>query len=253
MPNVRIITHSGCDLSFEEAEKHHVIMIPDIVVFGEEQLKNNVDILPEEFYRRIRGGELPTSAHPSPGDFMDAYEQAEDCEDIIFIAATSKMTGTMSTASVAASLMEDDGPRIHVFDSRQVSYGQAILVLKAADMAESGYSAQEILDALEEMVPRIGVYFVMDTLSYARKGGRLGAIKALTADALGVKPLLVFGDGTVSDISLNFSFRDGIRSIFKMYRKYYREGTDIFIFHADNLAGATQLRDLILAENPELC
>lgn len=255
MQKVRIVTHSGCDLSFAEAEANGIIMLPDLVVFGGEQYRNNIDIGPEAFYRRLDSDVVfPTSAHPSLTEFTDAFRSAGDCEDIICIVMSSQMTGTINTVGIAARMLENEGfaPRIHIYDSRQVSFGMGIAVLEAARMAQNGAGAGEILAHLDALVPKIGVYFVMQSLKYAKKGGRIGAIKAVTADALGVKPLLVFRDGTVSDISLNRSFHSGIQSIFKKYCSQAAEDPEVFIFHARNEDGARQLRDLIQQKFPHV-
>lgn len=255
MQKVRIVTHSGCDLSFAEAEANGIVMLPDLVVFGGEQYRNNLDIGPETFYRRLDDDAVfPTSAHPSLSDFADAFRSAGDCEDIICIVMSSQMTSTINTVSIAARMLENEGfgPRIHVYDSRQVSFGMGIAVLEAARMAQKGAGADEILRRLDEIVPQIGVYFVMQSLKYAKKGGRIGAIKAVTADALGVKPLLVFRDGTVSDISLNRSFSSGIQAICKKYCSQAGDHPEVFVFHARNEDGARRLCDLIRQERPDV-
>lgn len=254
MQKVKIITHSGCDLTYREAEENGIIMLPDIVIFGEEQYRNNIDILPEEFYSRLENEDiLPTSSHPNPADFIDAYKSA-DCDDIICITATSLMTGTYNTAVLAAELLKEEGfaPNIHVYDSKQISFGMTIGILKAAKMAREGASAEEILKMLDELVPKIGVYFVMKSLKYAHKGGRIGAIKAVTADTLGVKPLLVFGEGTVSDISLNRTFKTGIRSIVKKYISSVGDNPELYIFHANNKKDALALQQMIQQEFPDI-
>ena len=255
MQNVRIITHSGCDLSYQETESNNVIMIPDFVFFGTEQYRNNLDILPEDFYARLAECEkLPTSAHPSLGDYMDAFRQASDSEEIIFIALTSKMTGAYNSACLAANLLEEEDfpSKIHIYDSLQVSFGAGILVLEAARMAREGYNAQAILSHLDALSPRIGVYFVMKTLKYAYKGGRVGAIKALAADSLGVKPLLVFENGTVSDLHLNRTLKHGIQAVFKKYQTLASEDSEVYIFHASNEKGAHTLKRLIQDAYPHI-
>ena len=254
MQKVRIVTHSGCDITFTEAKENNIIMLPDLVIWGNTQYRNNIDIRPDDFYRRLETDPvLPTSAHPSLSDFMDAFRLASDCQDIICIVMSSQMTSTINTATIAAQLLADEGfaPRIHIYDSHQVSFGMGIAVLDAARMAQAGAGVDEILRHLDETVPRIGVYFVMQTLKYAHKGGRIGAIKAVTADTLGIKPLLVFRDGTVSDISLNRTFRAGIQAIFKKYAAQASSDPDVFIFHACNEAAALQLKALIQQEFPQ--
>lgn len=254
MQKVKIITHSGSDLTFQEAEALNITLLPDLVVFGNEQFRNNIDIFPEAFYARLEQDDVfPTSAHPNLAEFMDAFRAAGDYEAIICLVMSSQMTNTINTAKIAAELVkeeEDFRPEIYVYDSQQVSYGLGLAAIDAANMANAGCSAEEILAHLDEIVPRIGVYFVMKSLKYAHRGGRIGAIKAVTADALGVKPLLRFRDGTVSDILLNRRFSDGVKAIFKKYQKLAGEDPDVFVFHARNEAAALELKAMIEAYNP---
>ncbi len=255
MQKVRIITHSGCDISFHEAEKNQITMIPDFVIFGTEQYRNNLDILPDTFYQRLSDCEkLPTSAHPSLADYMDAFRSASDYDEIIFIALTSKMTGAYNSACLAAQLLEEEGfpVKIHIYDSLQVSFGAAILVFEAARMAREGADAAAIMKQLDALVPRIGVYFVLKTLKYAHKGGRVGAISALAADSLGVKPLLVFDNGTVSDLHLNRTLKHAIQSIFKKYETLASDDSEVYIFHACNEKGALSLKKLIQDTYPDI-
>ena len=254
MQKVKIITHSGSDLTFPEARALNITLLPDLVVFGNEQFRNNIDIFPDAFFARLEQDDVfPTSAHPNLLEFMDAFRDAADYEAIICLVMSSQMTNTISTAKIAAQMIkeeEDFRPDIYIYDSQQVSYGLGMAVLDAARMAMDGCGAQEILSHLDAIVPRIGVYFVMKSLKYAHKGGRIGAIKAVTADALGVKPLLSFRDGTVSDILLNRRFSDGVQAIFKKYQRLAGEDPDVFVFHARNEEAALQLQSMIEAYNP---
>ena len=122
--------------------------------------------------------------------------------------------------------------------------------MQAARMAQEGADSMQIMAFLDELVPRIGVYFVMQSLKYAHKGGRIGAIKAVTADTLGVKPLLRFRDGTVSDISLNRRFSDGLQAIFRKYKAYAGDDPEVLIFHACNEPDAKRLKNMIESYNP---
>ena len=255
MQKVKIVTHSGCDLAYGELEKYNVTMIPDWIILGDKEYRNNIDIYPDTFYARLEESEdLPTSSHPSPAEFMDAFTSASEYEEIIFIALSSKLTGTFNTASLVAQQLKEDGfgPEIHIFDSCQASFGAALIILEAAKMAQDGLSAEEIISHLNQLVPQIGVFFVMNTLKYAYKGGRIGAVSAIAAHTLGIKPLLVFKDGTISDLSLNRTFNEGIRSVFKRYQKHSDGGQDVIIFHACNEAGALRLKNMIQKEHPHI-
>lgn len=253
MPKVKILTHSGCDLTEDMVRELDIRILPDLVAFGSENYLNNVDIHPAEFYERIdKSGVFPSSAHPTLSDFIEAFEQAGDCDEILCIVMSSKMTSTVNTANIAAKIVQEDNPgrKIYVYDSMQVSFGMGLAVLEAGKLAREGRSAAEIMAYLDTLVPHIGVYFVMRSLKYAHKGGRIGAIKAVGADALGVKPLLSFADGTVSDIKLNRRFSDGIREIFNCYKNRVGDDPEVFIFHACNEADARKLEQMILDYNP---
>ena len=256
MQKVKIITTSGCDLTFAEAESLGITMIPDWVIFGEdEQLRNNIDILPDTFYSRITSGEaLPTSAHPSPAQFVETFQSVDDWEEVICIVVSSQMAGAYNTASFTAEqVMEEGGKsKIYVFDSLQISLGMGILVLEAARMANAGFCAQEIIEHLENLRSNIGLYFVMNTLEYARRGGRIGAITAVAADTLGVKPLLTFKEGVVSDLSLNRTLKSGIKAIYKKYAALSDDNQEVFIFHANNERGAESLKAMIQEQFPEI-
>lgn len=256
MQKVKIITTSGCDLSFAEVASLGVTMIPDWIIFGEdEQYRNNIDIFPDTFYQRIASGEtLPTSAHPSPAQFTEAFQSVDDWEEVICIVVSSQMAGAYNTASFTAEqVMEEGGKaKIYVFDSLQISLGMGIQVLEAARMANDGFCAQEILDHLEKVRSNIGLFFVMNTLDYARRGGRIGAITAVAANTLGVKPLLTFKDGIVSDLSINRTLKSGIKAIYKKYASLSNDHPEVFIFHADNEAGAESLKAMIQEQFPQI-
>ena len=253
MPKVKIVTHSGCDLTSDMVKELDIAILPDLVAFGSEHYLNNVEIHPTEFYERIDKSEVfPTSAHPTLNDFIEIFEDSAGYDEILCIVMSSKMTSTVNTANIAAQIVQEDHPgtRIYVYDSMQVSFGMGLAVLEAGKLAKAGRSAVEIMEHLDRLVPRIGVFFVMQSLKYAHKGGRIGAIKAVSADALGVKPLLCFRDGTVSDIKLNRRFSDGIREIFKTYKSRVGDDPEVFIFHACNEADARKLEQMILDFNP---
>ena len=255
MKKVKIVTHSGCDLSQEELINNDIAMIPDWVIIDGKEYKNNVEIFPDTFYKRLEESEvLPTSSHPSPTEFMEAFKNFEDYDEIIFIALSSKLTGTYNTAALSVNLLREEGfvPNIHIFDSCQASFGAALIVLEAAKLSNEGKNAEEIIAQLNELVPKIGVFFVMNTLKYAYKGGRIGPIKAMAVETLGIKPLLSFQDGIVKDLSLNRSFNDGLKSVYKKFKLYSSDDKEVIIFHACNEEGALKLKAMIQNDYPNV-
>ena len=253
MSRVKIITHSGSDLPADLAEKYDIEVIPDIVIFGETEYRGGRDITSEEFYKKLDESlRLPTSSHPSIGDFYDCFEKFGDYDEIVCITVTGKMSGTYTTARIAADSAVDEGKakKVTVFDSEQVSYGMIFMLIKAGQMAKEGHTADEIIREMEGMKSRIGVYFVLGSLKNARKGGRVGAIRALAADTLGVKPLLMFDKGLVSDLAIARNFKQGLDLVANKYKALGDEGCEVYIFHSENSDGAHSLEERIEKINP---
>lgn len=252
---IRLITHTGCDMPLEEAERLHINMVPDKVIFGDTEYRNMTEITADEFYRKMEAAkELPTSSGPSVGDFVRAFrEAARDADEILCLIITSKMSGCYSTAVAATGTLKRQGLEvpIYIYDTQQCSHGMAQMVRAAAKMAQNGDSALQVMEKLTDLQSKMGVYFVLESLKNARKGGRVGAIKALTADALGIKPLLLFADGVVRDYAVARGMADGMK---RVASRFGAEGTleeTITIFHAAAPERAEEMKNLILKEVPE--
>ncbi len=251
---IRLITHTGCDMQPEEAQALHVRMVPDKVIFGDTEYRNMTQITAEAFYGKMAASrELPTSSGPSVGDFVRAFkEAAEDADEILCLMITSQMSGCYSTAAAAAGTVKRQGLNvpIYVYDTRQCSHGMAQMVRAAVKMAQKGFSAPQIMEELTALQSRMGVYFVLESLKNARKGGRVGAIKALAADALGIKPLLLFADGVVRDYALARGMADGME---RVASQFFEEGDPeqtITVFHAAAPERAEEMKRIILREVP---
>ncbi|MGN0987207.1 MAG: DegV family protein [Otoolea sp.] len=251
---VRLITHTGCDMPLQEAKSLHIGMVPDKVIFGETEYRNMTEITAEDFYEKMEAArELPTSSGPSVGDFVRAFrEAAEDTDEILCLMITSRMSGCYSTAVAAAGTVKRQGLKVpvYVYDTQQCSHGMAQMVRAAAKMAEEGDSALQIMEKLSDLQGRMGVYFVLESLKNARKGGRVGAIKAIAADALGIKPLLLFADGLVSDYAIARGMADGME---RVASRFFSEGTQeetVTVFHAAAPERAEEMKKIILREVP---
>lgn len=251
---VRLITHTGCDMPLQEAKSLHIGMVPDKVIFGETEYRNMTEITAEDFYEKMEAArELPTSSGPSVGDFVRAFrEAAEDADEILCLMITSRMSGCYSTAVAAAGTVKRQGLKVpvYVYDTQQCSHGMAQMVRAAAKMAEEGDSALQIMEKLSDLQSRMGVYFVLESLKNARKGGRVGAIKAIAADALGIKPLLLFADGLVSDYAIARGMADGME---RVASRFFSEGTQeetVTVFHAAAPERAEEMKKIILREVP---
>ena len=245
MKKIKIITQSGSDLPKNLAEKYDIHVIPDAVIFGEEVFYSGETITAEQFYDRMDKEEkLPTSSQPNIEGFLRAYEKFKDYDEILCITVTSQMSGSYQTANIARDIFHENGykAKVTVFDSEQVSFGIVLMLVRAAYMIKEGANIEEITDNLEKMKKNVGVYFVMDTLENAQKGGRVGKITGFAANMLKVKPVLKFDEGTVSNSSVAKNFEQGLNKVVEKYRTLSdAEHKRCYVFHAGNEKGANAL------------
>jgi DegV family protein with EDD domain len=196
---VRIVTDSTADMSPHTARDLGVTVVPLSVIFGDEVLKEGYEIGHDLFYDRlIRGKILPTTSAPSVGDFLQAYESLlVDDDEIVSIHLSSKLSATYNNACQARDKLEKRSGRVTVIDSQLVSLGMAFVVAAAARAAAADSPAAEITTIAENMIPRVRILVVLDTLEFVRRGGRIGRARAFLGKMLRVKPILYIRDGEV--------------------------------------------------------
>jgi DegV family protein with EDD domain len=186
---VGIVTDSASDLPEEVVRAHGIRVVPLILVRGEENLRDGVDITAEEFHQALRGkGELPTTSQPPPGAFVRAYERvAEEAEEVVGVMLGSNLSGTFASAEAAA--LHFDGAPVHLVDSMGISLLQGLMVLKAAEMAEAAHSPMEIVEELNRVRLQSGVVLTVDSLERLMASGRVGRGKGWFASVFGIKPV----------------------------------------------------------------
>jgi DegV family protein with EDD domain len=198
----RIVTDSLAWIPDELVKQHNVKIVPLHVHFGEEQFTETVDLTNEQFYSRLRESkELPKTSAPSPGEFLEAYrEVAKDADAIVSIHFTSKLSATFQAATIAAGELRQEMPelKIETLDTQNAAMAQGIVVLKAAEAAAQGVAFDQIVADAKALIPKPRVYFVVETLEYLQKGGRIGRAQALIGGLLNVKPILTVEEGVVA-------------------------------------------------------
>jgi DegV family protein with EDD domain len=192
-----IVADTTCGLPHELLEGRGIPVIPQVVMFGEESYHDDKDFDTAVFLKKLKASTtLPKTAAPEPSLYFPIFEEARKRgESVIVVAPTGKASGTVRSAETAAQDFSD--VNICVVDTQTVSCNLGSLVLMADDMAKAGKSADEIVTMLHEMIPRGRLYFVVDTLEYLAKGGRIGGAKKLLAELLEIKPILQVKDGQV--------------------------------------------------------
>ncbi|MBU7005512.1 DegV family protein [Phosphitispora fastidiosa] len=197
MGNVRIVTDSTADLPQELVEALDIVVVPLKVSFGKDIYRDGVDISSDEFISRLKKEDyLPVTSQPSPGEFVAIYEQLTSKGDsIISIHISSQLSGTVQSAKTAKAMVDSRG--VYVVDSCSASMGLGLIVLAAAKAARNGAAVRQILDIVNERVDKGFIIFMVGTLEYLEKGGRIGKANSFVGSLLKIKPILTLNDGVV--------------------------------------------------------
>ena len=183
---LRIITDSSAEITQEEAAELGIRIVPLSVVFGGESFREGVDLPKDEFYNRLVAGEFPHSSMPSTEDFSEAF--SESTEETLVILISSALSGTVNTARLAAR--DGEFTNVHVYDSHATTCLLRIMVETAYRNREK--SAEEVMEVLDRLRPRLHIHAYLDTLEFLYKGGRIKKGVAIVGGLLGIKPLITF-------------------------------------------------------------
>jgi DegV family protein with EDD domain len=188
---VKIICDSCVDLPAGLLREREITSIPLRVTFGNETFRDGVDIAPDQFYAKLKTAtEMPTTSQIAPADYAEAFQRATaDGSEAVYVGLSSGLSGSVQNAFMTAAEPVLGG-RVHVVDSLGASVGLGLMVLRASDLAARGESAAAIAADIESFRSRVCHVFTLDTLEYARKGGRVSALSALAAGVLDIKPVL---------------------------------------------------------------
>jgi DegV family protein with EDD domain len=229
---LRIVTDSTADLSSELVENLHITVVPLVVLFGDEELQDGVDINSERFFRRlVRETQLPTTSQPSVGAFRAAYEalKADGATEILSIHLSGRLSRTVESARQAAQGIE--GVRIEHIDSGTVSLALGLGVIAAAQAAQAGVPIEEIRRLAESQFQRTHLFFLVDTLEYLRRGGRIGRAQELIGSLLQFKPLLTIQYGEIVPAGRARTRRKAIEELLR-HAAEHRPFTQAMAVHA---------------------
>jgi DegV family protein with EDD domain len=192
---VRIVSDTTTGLPRELTERLGIPVLPQLVIFGEESFRDDTELDTAAFLQKLKASAtLPKTAAPPPALYNPIYAKlTAGGEAVIVVAPSAKVSGTVRSAEVAAQ--DFPAADIRVVDTQVVAGNFATLVLLADGMAKKGLSADEIVARLNAWIPRQRTYFLVDTLEYLQKGGRIGGARALLGEMLQIKPILAFTNG----------------------------------------------------------
>lgn len=251
MTQIRIVTDSTADIPLALRQELNIEMVPLKIHFGDEQFLDAVTLRSEEFYPKLTSSpHFPRTSQPSPAEFLGLYQSLleEPNTEIISIHLSSALSGTYQSALLASTMLEESTGKVHVVDSRSASYGIGSLVVAAARAAQAGQSAAEIIELVQTIRENFYIYFLVDTLEFLQKGGRIGKASALFGSLLNIKPILsIDGEGEVAAIDKVRGQKKAIARILELLAADVpnRRIPSIHIAHANNLEGAQLLREVI--------
>lgn len=199
MSTVRIVTDNGCDLPEALIEKHGIVVVPIDVRLGSHSAEEMRDVSPARFWElAIAEQAIAETSAPAPGAFAAAYEAAAaaGCSGVVCVTLSSALSATYQSA-VAAGASAPDGFPVFVIDSMLATVAEGLVVLEAAELAESGADAATINGALQATIGEVEVFGTLDTLEWLRRGGRIGAAQALLGSLLSIKPVVEVRGGVV--------------------------------------------------------
>ncbi len=202
MNKVAVVTDSVAYIPKEYLEKYHITVVPQILVWGEQTFEDGVDIQPDEFYRRLTSAKtMPTTSQVPVPKMMQTFSTLiEQGYSVLGVFVSSKLSGTLQSAMQAREMLADGQEKVEVVDSFSAAMAMGFQALTAARAAADGASLAECKALAENARARTGVYFVVDTLEFLHRGGRIGGAQRLLGTALNLKPILAVQDGKVESI-----------------------------------------------------
>ena len=236
MQKVAIVTDSSPFIPADIIEEHQIHVIPLVVIWGEENLYDGVDITPEDFYNRLETAKvMPSTSQPSVADFEVIFRKLhQQGYDILAVLISEDLSGTISSATQAKKLLPE--ANIEIVNSRSIAMALGFQVLMAARAANQGASLEECKRLAEGARDRGGVVFVLDTLEFLHRGGRIGGAQRFVGTLLNVKPILAIEDGKVVSLDSVRTHKKALAAIIDLIeeRTEGKKNIRLATLHANN-------------------
>lgn len=189
MEKIALVADSACDLPQELVKQYGIKILPLKVIYPNGQYSDRVDIQPEDVYQRMPG-EVPTTSMPNLDEIKAVFDglRRDGFSHIIAITLSSKLSGTFQAMELAARDFDDI--IIKVFDTCTLSMATGWMVLDAARNIMSGLDFSKVMEKLDNLRPKVHAYYVIETLEYLRKGGRIGQVAGMLGELLNLKPII---------------------------------------------------------------
>ncbi len=213
---IAVVTDSTADIPRHLVEEFGIHVVPQILIMGDRTWLDGIDIDPPAFYELLRTSpDFPSSSQPSVVNFQEVFtELSQEADGIVAVLISDELSGTLNSAYMAAETLPD--LPLEIIDTRSVSIQLGFIVLEVARAVAAGADLQTAADLARSLIGRVHVYFVVDTLEYLHRGGRIGAAARLFGTALNLKPILTIQDGIVTPVTKVRSRRKAIETLFQV-------------------------------------
>jgi DegV family protein with EDD domain len=249
---VKIMTDSAADIPADMVKKYDLSLVPTVIRFGDEIYYEGVDIDLEKYYKKFFSStEYPQTANPTLYHQYELFEKlGSEADEVINIVISSGISGSYNTAINARRRYEQkvsDPAKIHIYDSKLATFGLGVIAIMAAELAQEGLNAEEIMKKLDIYRDKLEVGFTVPDLKYLHKGGRLSRSKYWVAKIADMKPVIVFDDGKMEVAKTVRGHENAVIESFEYaYEKVRKPDTfNAYIMHARNIESARLLEDYI--------
>lgn len=247
MANIAFITDSTAYVPEEMARKENITVVPLNLHWGEDLYKDNVDITPQVFYEKLeKSDSMPSTSQPSAGEFLEAYQAAaKGAEALVALVISSGISGTYNSAMLAKA--EFKGVPVEVIDSKVTAAGLVFMLKAMAAKARQGAKLEDMVAIVKDVHDSMGIYFVVDTLKYLHKGGRIGGASALLGSALDLKPILYLSEeGKIEALEKVRTKKKALKRLVELaIEKAGGKPAHVGILHANDVEGAEALKNEI--------
>lgn len=247
MNKIALVTDSTSDLRQEDIKRYNIHMLPLRILYKDKEYIDRVDITPEEVYSNMHK-EVPSTSLPSMEDIHNMFKglEGDGYSQAIIVCISSGLSGTYNSIN----LVSKEYPSIEccIFDSKALSMATGAIVLECAKMIEVGDTFQEIVEKLPSIKNRIKVYFILDTLTYLIKGGRIGKVSGIFGEILSIKPVIsINADGVYYTYAKVRGRKQSIARLIEIAKEFLKKGkAKIWVMHGDALEEAKALYDSVL-------
>jgi DegV family protein with EDD domain len=226
---IAIVTDSCAYIPPDLVDRCGIHVVPVYLIMGDRSWRDGVDIDPPAFYELLRTSrDFPKTSQPNVADFRDLFLRlSKEADGIVAVLVTRKLSGTVESAMAAAA--EVPGLPIEIIDSQSVSMAQGYPVLAAARAAAAGADLDRVAAAARSLIGQTQLYFVLGTLEYLHRGGRIGSVSRLLGSVLDLKPVLEIREGMIEAAARVRTRRRALEKVYELVAGHIKPGDQVYM------------------------